>query len=294
MHLENITASDGQTIQVRHWRCEQPIAKVQILHGMAEHCDRYAPFAQYLQQHQIEVIAHNHRGHGERTPIGHYADENGWQLVLDDVASVQQVGNQQVPLFIFGHSMGTFIARDFLANHSAKGLILSGSNQQFPALFHAAKFIAGCLAKLQGGQHPSKIMNFLSFGAFNAHFRPNRTQFDWLCRDNAVVDAYIKDPLCGNLHSTLFWRDFMQGMVKVHSQQGLRAIPNIPILVLGGDKDPVGRMGKGFLELEQQLKNTGHNNVEMKLYAGARHELLNETNKTEIWRDSLEFIQKHC
>src|SRR5690554_1336952 len=149
--IQTLTTIDQQTLNVRHWPCENPKAKVQILHGMAEHCDRYAEFALYLNQYNIEVIAHNHRGHGERTPQGHFADSNGWQLVLDDVTCAQQVGSQQVPLFILGHSMGSFIARAWSVQHPDKltGLLLAGSNQQQPALFHAARALAKGLAVIR-------------------------------------------------------------------------------------------------------------------------------------------------
>lgn len=292
MPIENVLSSDQHNFEVHHWPVANPLAKVHILHGMAEHCRRYQAFAEFLQSHQIEVIAHNHRGHGERAPLGYFADANGWDLVLDDINAAQQVGSQSAPLFLLGHSMGSFIARDFLANrkHAVRGVVLSGSNQQHPALFHAAKGLSSLLALLQGKQHPSGIMNFLSFGAFNNHFKPIRTEFDWLCRDPEVVDQYIADPLCGNLHSLGFWQDFMTGLSKVHSQAGLSAIPKIPILILGGDKDPVGRMGKGFYELEKQLQRNGHQQVGLKVYADARHELINETNSDEVWQDIKEWL----
>lgn len=294
MRTKIIQTTDQQTLTVRHWSCEAPVAKVQILHGMAEHCERYADFASFLQRHNIEVIAHNHRGHGERIPLGHFANNNGWELVLADVSSAQQVGNQKVPLFLLGHSMGSFIARHWAARHGNKlaGLILSGSNQQSPALFKIARIVAKLLSALQGKQHASKIMDFLSFGAFNSHFKPNRTQFDWLCSDPQVVDSYIADPLCGNLSSLKFWRDFMGGLSYVCSQQGLADIPKtLPIYSFGGDQDPVGRIGKGLPELDKALKDTGHQHVTTKLYPNGRHEMLNEANKEEVWQDVLNAIR---
>ena len=162
--IQTVTTANQQPLKVRHWPCNNPKAKLQILHGMAEHCDRYAAFAQYLNQYHIEVIAHNHPGHGERTPQGHFADSNGWQQVLEDVSSAQQVGNQHVPLFMLGHSMGSFIARDWSAQHPNKlaGLLLAGSNQQHPALFYAARVLAKGLTLAQGKQHTSGVLNFLS------------------------------------------------------------------------------------------------------------------------------------
>lgn len=295
MQTQELITADQQSLQVRHWPSAAPVARVQILHGMAEHCERYQAVAEYLQTQNIEVIAHNHRGHGERIPLGHFADHEGWNLVLADISCAQQVGNQDVPLFLCGHSMGSFVARHWAALHGSKlaGLILSGSNQQPPALFYAARVVARLLSAIQGAQHPSKIMNFLSFGAFNNHFKPNRTEFDWLCSNNAAVDAYLNDPLCGQLSSLQFWQDFMRGLCFVHSQAGLQAIPNIPIYIFGGSDDPVGRMGKGLIELQRKLQHSGHAQVELKLYPKGRHEMLHEHNAAEVMGNVHEFITKH-
>lgn len=295
--LQTVTSIDQQVFNVRYWPCDSPKVRVQILHGMAEHCDRYDAFAQMLNQHHIEVIAHNHRGHGDRIsttqPQGHFADHNGWQLVLDDVTSAQQVGKQDVPLFILGHSMGSFIARAWSAQHPNKlaGLLLAGSNQQHPSLFYAARGLSKALSLLQGKQHASAIMDFMSFGSFNRAFKPNQTEFDWLCRDIEVLNAYIADPYCGFLCTTQFWHDFMGGLTYVTSQAGIDALnKELPIYILGGDKDPVGQMGKGLVLLERALVKAGNNNVQLKIYPNARHEILNETNKEEVWQDLVEFL----
>lgn len=295
--IHTLTTIDQQELKVRHWPCENPKAKVQILHGMAEHCDRYAAFAEFLNLHNIEVIAHNHRGHGDRItanyPQGHFADANGWQLVLDDVSSAQLVGSQGVPLYILGHSMGSFIARSWCAQHPDKlaGLLLAGSNQQQPALFYAARALAKGLSVIQGKQHVSGILNFLSFGSFNRAFKPTTTEFDWLCRDTNAVNAYVADPHCGFLCSTQFWHDFMGGLIEVCSNNGISALnKDLPVYIFGGSKDPVGQMGKGLVLLEQALVKAGNNNVRLKVYPDARHEILNETNKEEVWNDLINFI----
>lgn len=295
--IQTLTTTDQQPLNVRHWPCENPKAKVHILHGMAEHCDRYAAFAEYLNQQNIEVIAHNHRGHGDRItanqPQGHFADSNGWQLVLDDVSTAQQVGNQEIPLFILGHSMGTFIARAWCAQHPNKlaGLLLAGSNQQPPALFHAARALAKGLTLIQGKQHASGILNFLSFGSFNRAFKPTKTDFDWLCSDDKAVQAYVADPLCGFLCTTQFWHDFMGGLAYVTSQKGLNALnKHLPVYIFGGDKDPVGQMGKGLVLLERALVKAGNNKAQLKVYPNARHEILSEVNKDEVWNEAVEFL----
>lgn len=291
--IQTLITNDQQPLNVRHWPCESPIAKVQLLHGMAEHADRYANFAQYLNQHNIEVIAHNHRGHGERTPQGHFADNNGWQLALGDVTTAQQAGNQEVPLFLLGHSMGSFIARAWSAQHpnTLAGLLLAGSNQQHPVLFYAARALAKGLTLVQGKQHTSGIMNFLSFGSFNRAFKPTQTDFDWLCSDADVVNTYIADPKCGFLCTTQFWHDFMGGLISICSKKGINALnTDLPVFIFGGDKDPVGQMGKGLTLLERALVNAGNNKVQLKVYPNARHEILNETNKEEVWEDLVRFL----
>lgn len=295
--IQTLTTIDQQPLNVRHWPCDNPKAKVHILHGMAEHCDRYGDFAAFLNQQGFDVIAHNHRGHGDRIsvdqPQGHFADQDGWQRVLDDVSTAQQVGYQEIPLFMLGHSMGSFIARDWSAQNPNKlaGLLLAGSNQQPPALFYAARTLAKGLSKIQGQQHPSGVLNFLSFGSFNRAFKPNQTEFDWLCRDATMVQQYIADPKCGFLCTTQLWHDFMGGLINVCSQQGINALnKNLPIYIFGGDKDPVGQNGKGLVLLESALVKAGNSKVQLKVYPDARHEILNETNKEEVWNNVLTFV----
>lgn len=298
--IQTLTTIDQQPLNVRHWPCGNPKAKVHILHGMAEHCDRYAGFAEFLNQHSIEVIAHNHRGHGDRItanqPQGHFANNNGWQLALDDITTAQQAGNQELPLYLLGHSMGSFMARAWSVQHPDKltGLLLAGSNQQQPALFYAARNLAKGLTLIQGKQHPSSIMNFLSFGSFNRAFKPNQTEFDWLCSDREVLDTYIADPNCGFICTTQFWYDFMGGLSYVTNQQGLNELnKNLPVYVFGGDKDPVGQMGKGLHLLERGLVKAGNKNVQLKIYPNGRHEILNETNKEEVWNGVVEFLMEN-
>lgn len=288
MQQHELLTPNNEALSVRIWPCDNAKGTVQILHGMAEHCQRYEGFAQFLNEQGFTVLSHNHLGHGERTPAGHFADEQGWEKVLDDVALVQTLASPDLPIFLFGHSMGSFIARSFVANkkHRLAGLILSGSNQEHPALFHIAGQVAKLQRLVQGKRQPSKLMDYLSFGSFNQHFKPNITQFDWLSRDLDQVQKYIDDPECGRLSSTQFWVDFMGALVEVTSLKGLRGIPaKLPILLVGGDEDPVGRMGKGLPELAQALNQTGHKTVALRLYPKGRHEMLNETNAKDVMRD---------
>lgn len=288
MNTTILTTHDQQPLLVRRWGCVQARATIQILHGMSEHCERYHEFARFLNKQGFEVIAHNHRGHGERTPLGHFANDNGWELVLDDVSVAQQLAAPNIPLVLFGHSMGSFIARAWAARHGEKirALILSGSNYQPPILFKTGQALAKTLSAFQSERHLSRIMNVVSFGEFNKPFKPARTDFDWLSRDPAVVDAYIADPLCGQLASLGMWSDLLGGLITIMNTNSLKQLPlELPILSFGGDKDPVGRAGKGLYALDKALKKTGHANVTTMLYPNGRHEMLNEINKEQVFND---------
>ncbi|MBE0483091.1 MAG: alpha/beta hydrolase [Bacterioplanes sp.] len=295
----SVTSHDGQPFTAWSWSAQHPKATVHIVHGMAEHCLRYQAFAAYLQNAGFNVITHNHRGHGERTPLGHYADREqgrdcGWSNVITDMLTVQQLADPGIPLFVLGHSMGSFIAQGYAIRYGDKlsGLILSGSNHQRPLEFYAARWLAKLLRLLQGERHPSALLDRLSFGSFNKAFQPTRTAFDWLSSDPQQVDAYLNDPLCGQLCSNQLWIDLLGGLIEISSEKELARIPaNLPIYLFGGDQDPVGRMGKGLPALAQALKRSGHEKVLMKLYAGGRHEMLNELHCEAVFADTLQWIQ---
>ncbi|MDK2776485.1 MAG: alpha/beta hydrolase [Pseudomonadota bacterium] len=301
MNRIKITASDQTVFSARVASPPSARATIHILHGMAEHCDRYQPLADYLLQHGFQVILHNHRGHGERTPAGHFGDSHpdqpcGWDLVLSDIQCVHNALCGSEPYILFGHSMGSFIAQAFAIRYRNEpdALILSGSNHQPGAMVQAGLLTARLLRLLQGQRHRSAIMDRLSFGEFNRPFRPARTAFDWLSRDEAMVDAYIADPLCGQPCSLQLWIDLLSGLKEIGRAENLAEIPAaMPCYLFGGDHDPVGRMGKGLPELQRCFATTGHNDVTMKLYTDGRHEMLNEINRADVFNDLLTWLDRH-
>jgi alpha-beta hydrolase superfamily lysophospholipase len=292
-----VTAKDGRQIQVKYWSSVTAKATVQLCHGMAEHIGRYEEFAQFLHAKNYNVICHNHRGHGENEILGHYSDKDGWAKTIQDIVDIQDavIKEDTRPLFLFAHSMGSFIAQGYAIRHGKRlaGLILSGTNYQHPFMYYAGRLVA----KVEGWRlpagAPSLVMDNLSFASFNNHFKPSRTDFDWLSRDPLEVDKYINDPLCGFPCSAETWQQLLTGLIEISQENQLDKIPHsLPMYLFGGDKDPVGQMGKGVLALAQRLQKTGHDNVNHKLYKESRHEMLNETCKYDVYEDVADWIDK--
>jgi alpha-beta hydrolase superfamily lysophospholipase len=303
MHHEAfwLNASDATPLYVNHWFADEaPKAVVMIAHGMAEHSGRYGRFAQALVQAGFAVYAHDQRGHGktaEQGVLGHFADTDGWQKVVGDLASINHHIRQQypqAPIFLLAHSMGSYIGQAYLMQHSSslQGAILSASNYQPLALYRIARLIARFERWRQGPTGYSPLMDFLSFGSFNNAFKPNRTASDWLSRDPAEVDKYIKDPLCGFRCTNQYWVDFLGGLQQVTPRGSLLQIDsNLPLLVIGGACDPVSE-GKRLDDLANALSNAGASQLQLKIYPQARHELLNETNRDEVTTDMIAWLEQ--
>ena len=292
-----ITTQDGRKIAINSWTSPQAKAYLHICHGMAEHIDRYEEFALAMVEQGFNVFFHNHRGHGANEKLGHYADQDGWLKTISDIKEVQEfvINDSELPLFLFGHSMGSFIAQGFATRHGDElaGLILSGTNYQHPFKYHAGLLVAKLENFRLGLGVPSQTMDKLSFASFNSHFKPTRTDFDWLSRDPEQVDRYINDPLCGFACSSETWQQLLSGLIEISRSENLIKIPKqLPIYIFGGDQDPVGRMGKGIPALAKKLRLTGHDNVSTKLYKDGRHEMLNETCKTQVYADVSDWIQE--
>ncbi|MBU3057042.1 alpha/beta hydrolase [Pseudomonas indica] len=304
-----LTASDAAPLYVNHWSPEQPPrAVVMLAHGMAEHSGRYARFGEALASAGFALYGHDQRGHGrtaQRGVLGHYADHDGWQRVIADLANLNHHIRQQhpdAPIFLLGHSMGSYIGQAYLMRHSCslQGAILSGSNFQPPALYRAARQVARFERWRQGPVGRSALIEFLSFGSFNKAFKPNRTAFDWLSRDPDEVDKYVTDPLCGFRCTNQLWIDLLGGLEEISQEKNLAQIDHdLPLLVVGGARDPVSQ-GVRLEKLADALCRAGLRNVQLKLYPDARHELLNESNRDEVtaylidWLERTLVAGRHC
>jgi alpha-beta hydrolase superfamily lysophospholipase len=266
---------------------------------MAEHAGRYERFAGALTKAGYAVYANDHRGHwktaGTQEEVGYFADENGWEKVVEDMHTLTGIIKKECPkkpFFLFGHSMGSYLSRHYsmLYANELSGLILEGTGGDPGALGKIGLFIAKMDAKIHGKKAKSEIMNKLSFGAF----KPNRTNYDWLSRDNAEVDKYINDPWCGAVFTAGFFCDLLGGIGYINKKENIAKIPkNLPIYIFSGAKDPVGGNTKGVSQVYNTLKDAGIGDVTLKFYKDARHETLNEINREEVFNDVIAWLNKH-
>jgi alpha-beta hydrolase superfamily lysophospholipase len=270
---------------------------------MAEHAGRYERFADALTKAGYAVYANDHRGHGKTAgspeEVGYFADENGWEKVVEDMHTLTGIIKKECPkkpFFLFGHSMGSFLSRHYSMLYAKEltGLVLSGTGGDPGVMGKIGLFIAKMDAKIHGKKAKSGIMNKLSFGAFNGAFKPNRTDYDWLSRDNAEVDKYISDPWCGAVFTAGFFCDLLGGLSYINKKENIAKIPkSLPIYIFSGAKDPVGANTKGVSQVYNALKDTGIGDVTIKFYEDGRHEMLNEINRDEVFKDVIAWMNKH-
>lgn len=279
-----------------------PRACVHVVHGMAEHGLRYGRLARALNEVGINVWAHDHRGHGINTTsglLGHFADADGWRALVDDTWAVSAEMRRTfagVPLFLFAHSMGSFVGQTLMAERGGeyRGVVLCGTNGPPGAQEAVVRGIAHVQRWLRGARGPGTWVSALVFGDYNRRFAPNRTAFDWLSRDEAEVDTYIADPLCGFSLTAQSWVDFLEGKPVLGTDAHLQRIPTtLPIRVIAGTRDPVGEDAAGVRRLLSAYADAGLTNVTPRFYEDARHELVNETNREQVtgelfaWIDTL-------
>lgn len=286
-----IDSVDGVEIYVEKWfePGKEPQAIVQIAHGMVEHFQRYHGFAQYLLKHDIFVYGNDHRGHGKTGQkqglMGYLSDQDGFDKTTNDLVTITKKIQEEypgTPIFLLGHSMGSFLARNYIQLHSnnIQGVILSGTGYYPKATSSLGKWIA---AKLNPTEK-SPFMNKLAFGTFNRKVKDPKTPFDWISRDDQIVKAYMQDRYAGYIPTARFFYDLMTGINYIHSPKRNDKIrKDLPILFISGEDDPVGNYGKGIWKTASMYERLGIENITTVLFDGARHEVLNEINKQEVY-----------
>lgn len=296
------TSPDQVEIFVRKWDSPGGIPKgaVQIAHGAAEHSQRYARLAQLLNAGGYVVYANDHRGHGQTAlragKLG-VAGADAWNGFVKDARQLTDIIRRDYPnspVFLFGHSMGSLIAQDYMARWGADltGVVLCGTTGFLPGLDALVAHMEQAAQTAPDG--PSTVFGQI-FASFNAPFAPGKTGFEWLSRDESEVQKYVTDPLCGFMLSNGLAYEFLKGLRELWKPEKEARIPKaLPILVISGDQDPVGGNTLGITPLLERYKSMGVQNMTHKFYRDARHEILNETNRDEVQRDVLAWLNKWC
>lgn len=278
----------------------EPRAIVQIIHGIAEYIDRYDEFMCFLADNGIIAVGTDHLGHGKsiesEEQTGFFAYDNGWDYVVRDEEVLRLAMHEnypELPIIVFGHSMGSFMARTLLIRYpdAFNAAIISGTGNQGAALVNGGLIMGNLVTGLKGAHHYSKFLNNLAFGSYNKIYDNPKTEYDWLSRDEANVQKYIDDPLCGFIPSCSLFRDMMTGVKFITNKKNLTAMnKDIPVYFMSGDMDPVGECGKGVQKAYNNFLEAGMKDVSIKLYPGGRHEMLNEINKDEVYTDILAWL----
>lgn len=295
-------SSDGHTaLHAMEWSPadREPVAVLQIAHGVAEHIARYDDFARFLNEQGVIVVGHDHLGHGLSLPEGgtpvYFGDGVDWFTVVEDIHLLHQQLAQrypQLPLLLMGHSMGSFLTRSYLIRHpgTVKAAILMGTGWQGELTVNEGLLLANILRAVKGGKATSKLVTNLAFGAYNKTCPEHRTAYDWLSADTDNVDRYIADPMCGADVTVGLFREMLRGIRFNQAWRNMDKMDQeMPILLISGGRDPVGDMGAGVRRTHDCFRRCGVHRLTVKLYPTLRHEILNEAAEREtvygdIWQ----------
>jgi alpha-beta hydrolase superfamily lysophospholipase len=275
---------------------------VQISHGMCETAGRYSRFAEVLTNAGYAVYAGDHRGHGKtagRVELLGDAGENGFYWMRKNLVQIAKISlsrHEGVPVFLFAHSMGSFLAQKLMCENDSEvysGFILSGTNGP-RGMLRLGESLAKLQCRLHGEGHRSVLLNSVVFGTYNRSFSPVRTAFDWLSSSPEEVDKFIEDPFCGAICTTRFFRDFFGLLLEIHTENSLGNLcKDKPVYLFSGEKDPVGMGGRGVLRLVEVYRKLGVKDLEYHLYPDGRHEMLNEVNRDQVTSDVLDWLVRH-
>ncbi len=284
------------------WEPEgKPCAVLQIVHGIAEHAGRYDEFAVFMAQQGFLVVAQDHMGHGgsigSESVLGYF--DGGWLKAVADthrLMSYTKMEQPDIPYFMLGHAMGSYLVRTLLIKYpkaELDGVILSGTGWLHRGVLNTGIATASVLCRTEGETSTSKMLNGMLFGNYNRKVEHKRTDFDWLTRDNQMVDAYLADPLCGFSATVGLIRDMLLAMRFNQEPENLRRMrKDLPLLLVSGNDDPVGGYGEGVKKTKQALLKAGMRSVDMRLFPLCRHEILNEINSDEIYHYLLGWLRQ--
>lgn len=275
-------------------------AVLQIAHGMLEHIDRYDYFARFMAGQGLLVAGNDHLGHGasvlREEDRGFFSEGDGNMTVIKDIRKLREILKEEyndLPYFILGHSMGSFLVRQYISiYHDLNGALIIGTGYQPYAAVKSGLIISRLMAVFRGWRFRSRFINKLAIGGNNTYFEPARTKSDWLSRDEEAVDAYIEDKRIDFIFTLNAFYYMFKGILYSYDKGYMDKIPkNLPLILLAGNKDPVGNFGKDVEKLYYIYKRK-LTDVTMKLYRDNRHEILNELDRETIYEDILSWIQE--
>lgn len=275
---------------------------LQIVHGMAEYVERYEGFAEFMTDRGFVVTGEDHMGHGKSVKdggkYGYFCVQDPATVLVRDVHRLKKMTQElypAVPYVLMGHSMGSFIARNYMFRYGTgiSAAVIMGTGMPSAGTVRAAKAITGVQKCFCGGGHTGRLIDRITFGGYNRGVAEPRTEWDWLSREKSLVDRYIADPMCGFVFTLNGFSALFELISRLHRTENLKNIPcGLPVFMVSGDADPVGDYGKGVRKAYDSLLAVGLQNVTLKMYEGGRHELLNETNREEVGRDILDWIER--
>lgn len=284
------------------WEPEgEPVAVLQIVHGVAEYAARYDEFATFMAKKGFLVVAEDHMGHGDSIgsegKLGCFV--GGWHKAVADshrLLSYTRMECPNVPYILLGHSMGSFMVRTMLVKYPKSGVsaaIISGTAWMHRAILNSGIAAATLVGKRQGVDTPSKFLNNMMFGSYNNQIEHKRTTHDWLTRDNKIVDAYVADPLCGFTITAGLAKNMLTGLKYIQEPENLAKMrKDLPVFFIAGAEDPVGNYGEGVKQAVHAFRRTGMQHVALRLYPMCRHEVLNELNREEVYANILDWLKK--
>ncbi len=299
-------SKDGNTeIHTIEWKPEGEVkAVLQICHGMVEYIRRYDEFARFLCDRGYYVVGNDHLGHGKsvqaKSEYGFFNEKYGNACVLGDMHTLRQRTARKypgVPYFMLGHSMGSSLLRQYIQmyGNGLSGAVLMGvtSDQKKAALLFG-KRLCRVMAAFRGWHYRSKMVDKMVVGPYNKKFKPAHTRADWITSDREQLDAYVSDPLCSFMFTVNAYYNVFSGMIGMQRKESVYMIPKgLPILFMSGAEDPVGDFGKGVRKIYEKYRAAGIRDVTLRLYTGDRHEILNETDRDQVYADLLEWFEKH-
>ncbi len=307
MNTTNFTflSNDGKTaVHAVKWMPEDGMAKaiLQIAHGMVEFIERYTVFAEFLTSKGYMVVGHDHIGHGasvaSKEDWGYFCEGNPSDILIEDMHKLRTLIQEEcseLPYFMLGHSMGSFMLRKYLAFHPEKlrGAIIMGTGFIPQMLTSVAMGFTACVANLRGSRHRSKLIQSLAFGADYKAFdmTGEHPENSWLTKDVNIVNTYYNEPRCTYMFTVNGYKGLFEAIHFCCNPENTAKIPKkLPLFIVSGEQDPVGGLGKGVKQVYDMHKESGALDVTYKLYENDRHEILNETDKQVVFEDILAWM----